>query len=392
MASSSRSKGGSGGWKRGTAPGNAIDEAWLQARNDLARWPTLEGTVDERYRNNDMQVIGYGAFGLVFRATRKSDGVTVAVKLVVNDPRVFLRELRALIFLRERHACDRLDMLCYVDNFKAVTGQRLLDEIDRFAGNTNLRLHHFAVPLDNPAAKSVFIEMRYVAGQNMHEFMKTHKPNTFPFEENAHMLLSMLRALAFMHQNKMAHRDVKPANIMVVNGDSALVECVLIDVGDSCRVEKASVPFRIGACDDYGGTHAFLSPGVIALEATNFQASKISLRLRKAFDVYALGLTFYDWGRNDTMPAALSEEEAIALVRNEYDHDNPPARMPREPYFPAHLDNAEGSIALILEEMLVANDEERIDADVAADFLEDVLKKHYPSVSELTSSQSDEMN
>jgi serine/threonine protein kinase len=318
-----------------------------------------------------MEMLGYGTYGLVFRATRKVDDVTVAVKFVISEPSVFMRELRALLYLRERGGCERSDMICYQDNFKAVIGQRLLDEVDRFAkGDTFLRLEHFQpVQLNDPLEKGVFIEMRYVNGENMYDLMKRRNPESYTFEQHAHLLLSATRALAFMHRNKIVHRDVKPSNIMVINADSAMAECVLIDVGDACRVER-NATFSFGTCNSYAGTHAYLAPGLIALEATSVPARDIGFELRKSFDVYALGLTFYDWGRNDTTPHTLDEKESIAIVRNEYDRDFPPMRLPEEPYFPAHLDDAEGTLARVLKDMLLPDDEDRTYADVVADYLE----------------------
>jgi serine/threonine protein kinase len=322
-----------------------------------------------------MELMGFGAYGLVFRAKRNSDGQTVAVKLVIARPEVFLRELRALLYLRERNGCERTDLICYEGNFKALMGQKLLDEVDRFAkGDTRLRLENFEVPLATPNDKGVFIETRFVRGENMHDLMKRRKPETFTFEQHAHLLLSLLRGLAFMHRNKIVHRDVKPPNIMVVNAESALAECVLIDVGDACRVEGRT-DFRFGNCDDYAGTHAYLAPSLIALEARDVPPRDIELSLRMSFDVYAAGLTFYDWGRNDFAPAVLGEREAIEIVRREYDTTFPPRRLPDPPYFPEKLDDADGTIGVIVQEMLLLDDENRTDADVAAGFLENELKQ-----------------
>lgn len=376
----------SGDWKLGREPvpgersakkrNELLDAAWLRARDKLSEWPTLSGTVDERYRDNRMELVGYGAFGLVFKAKRQSDGQTVAVKMVIAEPSVFLRELRALLYLRERNGCERSDLICYQGNFKAEIGQRVLDEIDRFShGDKALRLEHFQVSLDNPKAKGVFIEMRFVQGENMLELMHRVKPNAFGFEKHARMLLSVMRALEFMHANKIVHRDLKPANIMVINADSEMIECVVVDVGEACRVEARDVEFRFGACTEYGGTHSFLSPELIALEARDVPARDIDLRLWKSFDIYAAGMTFYDWGRNDTKPGRLSEEVAIELVQGKKDWVFWPQRVPTDPFFPAELDDAEGTMNVLLQEMLNFDEEERTTAEVAAEFLEDSLKK-----------------
>jgi serine/threonine protein kinase len=97
-----------------------------------------------------------------------------------------------------------------------------------------------------------------------------------PLRHVAHIAYDLAEGLAFLHANGVIHRDVKPANVLLVRGSEARRPRVkLTDFGIALRDER-----RVGLREEETlGTAAYLSPEQAAGED-----------ITTATDVYALGL------------------------------------------------------------------------------------------------------
>jgi eukaryotic-like serine/threonine-protein kinase len=94
-----------------------------------------------------------------------------------------------------------------------------------------------------------FLAMEYVAGRSLDAVIK----QSGPLEPNRgiDIITKVLRALGFVHQNGIVHRDVKPSNIMVMEGDQVKVA----DFGIA-RIDASE--FTI--VGDLLGTPAYMAP------------------------------------------------------------------------------------------------------------------------------------
>lgn len=188
--------------------------------------------------------IGSGATGRVWRATRRADGATVAVKVLreeyATDPDTQLR------FLRESAA------------LRAVHHPHLVAVHDFVAGGDTMA-----------------IVMDFVDGQNLRYLLADGAMD----RERAVLLLGQLaEALAVVHRAGVVHRDVKPENVLVTRrGGHPWAQ--LTDFG-LARITEGPAVTRVG---QLLGTPAYLAPEV----ATGREAVPAS-------DVYALGLTGYE--------------------------------------------------------------------------------------------------
>src|SRR5258706_6486071 len=93
-----------------------------------------------------------------------------------------------------------------------------------------------------------------------------------PFEEKVGLILQVLQALVYLHRHSVIHRDLKPDNILVVNGVSKL-----LDFGLAMRQEQqtgSGIP---------SGTLFYMAPEVLSGEAVSESA-----------DLYTLGLIAYE--------------------------------------------------------------------------------------------------
>jgi serine/threonine protein kinase len=72
-----------------------------------------------------------------------------------------------------------------------------------------------------------YIVMEYVEGESLDRFLKSH---ALPTAELLHILIEVCKALRYLHQNNVVHRDLKTSNIMVHHiGDERFAK--LLDLG-----------------------------------------------------------------------------------------------------------------------------------------------------------------
>ncbi|HEY6844034.1 MAG TPA: serine/threonine-protein kinase, partial [Thermoanaerobaculia bacterium] len=71
---------------------------------------------------------------------------------------------------------------------------------------------------DEPTGTN-FIAMEYVEGQNLKEILAQGRP--LSFDEIGDIVAQVADALDFAHSKGIVHRDVKPANIILLDGNRA---------------------------------------------------------------------------------------------------------------------------------------------------------------------------
>lgn len=183
-----------------------------------------------------LDVLGHGVSGIVYLAWDSLLGKHVALKeisLQAADEEKFMEEARVLDRLRH-------------PNIVQVNG------VDKIEGH-------------------LIIDMEYVKGTNLHEYMRKH--GKLPVREALSIAVQVCDALDFAHRNHTIHRDIKPANILINReGTAKIVDFGLAEILGS------------GSYAGGAGTYAYMAPEDFESEESSDHRS----------DIWAAGVTLYE--------------------------------------------------------------------------------------------------
>jgi len=185
---------------------------------------------------------GSGAYGVVYKATRRSDGYTLALKVLdpsLNHDREglarYFREVAALADIDNPHVVGFID-----------------------SG------HH---------ADAYYLGMELVLGNTLWD--QIYKGAPLEVSEAVRLAYEMTSALDAIHGRNLVHRDVKSANIIAASDN----RYILIDFG----LAKSETAESLTNPDEFLGTAEFIAPEVITGEIQHIGS-----------DLYALGVTLYE--------------------------------------------------------------------------------------------------
>src|SRR5215212_1326453 len=255
-------------------------------------------TIGRRYVLNDH--LGTGGMGVVYRATDRLTGQTVALKRVIASP-------GDLTFTS-----------------KAESGSSLLALAAEFRTLSSLRHPNIISVLDYgfDEAQSPYFTMEYLpdaktiiqAGQG-----RTQR-------ERIDLILKMLQALIYLHRRGILHRDLKPGNVLVTQG-----QVKVVDFGLSIETRTRS---SMGSTQTTAGTLPYMAPEL-------FHGAPVS----RTSDLYAVGVIAYELftGHHpfSTNNIAVLVNEILNKTVNVYDV------------------GLEENLAIVLERLLAKNKEER---------------------------------
>lgn len=188
--------------------------------------------LDNRYILH--QMIGRGGMGAVYQATDRLTGQTVALKRVFatqfedRNRESLTREFRTLASLRHPYVVSVLDYGFDQDQQPYFTMEYLQDARTIFEAALN---------------KTV--------------------------SERARLLIQVLLALAYLHRRGVLHRDLKPGNVLVVNG-----QVKVVDFGLAIQQQQGA---------DIAGTLSYMAPEVLINQPST-----------AASDLYAVGVMAYE--------------------------------------------------------------------------------------------------
>jgi serine/threonine-protein kinase len=204
------------------------------------RRPFLPPSLTDRYA--DIQFLGQGGMGTVYRATDPRLGRQVALKVLkTDDPDVlrrFVAEARAQARIQHEHVCRVYD-----------------------AGD---------------AEGTPYIAMPLIDGKPLSEI-----GSRYTLRQKVRLMERIADAVHEAHRLGIIHRDIKPANILVEETVHALPRPYILDFGLAREVDSRGNT-RTG---EIVGTPSYMSPE---------QAVGNSKALDSRADVYSLGATLYD--------------------------------------------------------------------------------------------------
>src|SRR5207248_4997823 len=198
---------------------------------------TSSELVAGRYR--PLRPLGSGGSGSVWLARDERTGLEVALKIVPREGKAASRaEREALAAARLRH--ERC-------------------------------LRAYALERDS---RNVYIAYEYVPGQTMRQALRAGDLND---ADSVEVAAQVLEALAHAHGRGIVHRDVKPSNVLLAEGEALDVR--LLDFGLAQMAEFDTLT----AIGDVPGTLAYVSPErLLGREAT------------EAADVWAVGVMLWE--------------------------------------------------------------------------------------------------
>lgn len=244
-----------------------------ELRDTLAPGSRLKSTRNE-YKIE--AVLGRGGFGITYRAS-----------YAIVDANI---KARATVAIKEHFPmafAERKDDAIMPVGSNGEMYQRSLSDFKSEAE----RLHKLGARHPNivgvnevfASHNTAYYVMEFVDGRSLLSYLNEH--GALPYEEVLQIMLPVMGAVAYLHDNRVNHLDVKPDNIMLhaENADGSECTPVLIDFGLSMHYDSKGNLTRdrgtLGASDgyapieQYSGIRSF-SPGadVYALAATMLHA------------------------------------------------------------------------------------------------------------------------
>ena len=205
--------------------------------------PFIGQTLDGKYEVQSL--LGKGGMGAVYRALHVQLHKPVAVKVLLGSGRKTIGRL-----LREGRAAANVQH----ENVVAV---------------------HDVGALDN---ETPFLVMELLEGTSLDE--RLADKGQLPLEEALEITKQLLAGLEAVHASGVVHRDVKPANVFLVESGNDSVHVKLLDFSIS-QLSEAS---RLTATGEIVGTPAYLSPEQARGE------SDLDVRV----DIWATGVVLYE--------------------------------------------------------------------------------------------------
>lgn len=246
-------------------------EILLSAINSIAQKSSLKLDLSiSRFRREftDIELLGIGGFGSVYKAKHMIDDKWYAIKkisLTKIDNKVF-REVKNLAMLDHpnivRYYSSWLDY-DYIDDGSDTETDLVEYEEDQLV-----------------KVLCLYIQMELCDGGTLSENIFTEREN----KDVHNIFLQILEGIKYVHSKDIIHRDIKPANIFFKDGVAKLGDFGLSKIENSTKSDGIIVSY--GKNELYTndiGTELYASPEQLAGNPHSFES-----------DIYSLGILYLE--------------------------------------------------------------------------------------------------
>ena len=234
------------------------------------------------YTVNLIETIGRGAFGTVHKGLDKDDRV-VAVKKVPTmtkeDRRKASGETMKFYCLREKLGQNKQNENGSHENIIQIYDVKYFRE-------------------------AMWIMMEFCDLGDLNRFFRTHEHMLRNKKTRVKLMLQIAKGIAFLHFRGVAHRDIKPDNIMVKSTQSGFA---VIKLGDFGLVKILDADAQTSAMTSNVGTRQFKAP----------EFWRDPIRYHRSTDIYAEGLTFTAMLQNTNPQRSLVPKAEGSLEQSE---------------------------------------------------------------------------
>ena len=230
-------------------------------------------------------IIGDGAVGLVRKALDKKTGEIVAVKFLAPDSKYIDVDAFEDVAKRFKREGIRGAGLEHENLVKIIAYE------ENENGNCFL----------NNCVTNPFIIMEYIQGKTLESLIKKLARPDQPYlnQQKLYIAIQITKALKYLHEHKITHRDVKPANVFISSNQISIIPNIV--KLDDFGVTKwgdfiASVTSgTLTALNQQGlGTLKYMSPEQAV------KPKEVTVRS----DMFSLGITLYELFTAKILPSA----------------------------------------------------------------------------------------
>jgi len=225
-----------------TGSGTKLNAGNLYGRINLEKLPKGH-LIDDRYEI--IRKLGQGGFGAVYLANDLKMEMHKVLKVI---PEVISNDKKAMILLRKEAS------------IMAKLNHKNIVRVYDFHDNGDIN----------------YIDMEYVEGQSLADLLLKTPENKLPEEEVKKYAIQIAEGLAYAHNQRVIHKDIKPQNIMRTND----VTIKLMDFGIAETVHSSMSRLKNTGSS---GTLVYMSPEQLRGKDVG-----------KESDIYSLGATLYE--------------------------------------------------------------------------------------------------
>jgi serine/threonine protein kinase len=242
----------------------ANDESTETMDHALAGPPRLDAPEEKRaFQDGELilcrfrivRLLGRGGMGEVYEAFDSELTESVALKTVRPEsdsgPRsaeLFRREVRRARSITSHHVC---------------------------------RVHDLFIHREDTKLPIMFISMKLLRGETLAARIK--RDGKLSPEEALRLLVEIAEGVDAAHHQRIAHGDLKSANVMLTSGEDGVISACITDFGLAHRFSRTSEDNSSVSGDFRGGTPAWMAPEQVEGRLPGPET-----------DIYALGLIAYE--------------------------------------------------------------------------------------------------
>ncbi|XP_029020551.1 dual specificity protein kinase CLK4 isoform X2 [Betta splendens] len=234
-----------------------------------------------RARYEIVCTLGEGAFGKVVECIDHSnDGARVALKIIKNIDRYRDAAMSEVQVLKQLGSLDS-DM-----RYACV---QMLDWFDYHG--------HICIAFE-------------LLGLSTYDFLKENNFQPFPIEHIRHMAYQIIRAVQFLHKNKLTHTDLKPENILFINSEYDL------EYNPAMKQDERTLRNPDVKIVDFGNATYEHEHHTSVVSTRHYRAPEVILDLGwdHSCDVWSIGCILIEYYLGTTLFQTHDSKEHLAMM------------------------------------------------------------------------------